>query len=93
MDVQADRMLLDSRLRSAMEVLVGTEFDSLSNGSEGITVNGKNYTITWSVGLMDLDGDSAPEPDAKQVTVSITEVPDRALTTIVVDHKDKVGKI
>ncbi len=93
LDVQADRMLLDSSLRSRMEVLIGTEFGSLSAGSEGVTVNGQNYTITWTVGNVDLDGDATPESTAKQVTVSITELPDRFLTTILVDNKDRVGKI
>ena len=93
LDVQADRMLLDSRLRSRMEVLVGTEFGSLSAGSEGVTVNGKNYTIAWTVGNVDLDGDATPESTAKQVTVAVTELPDRSLTTILVDNQGKVGKI
>ena len=93
LDMQADRMLLDSRLRSRMEVLVGTEFGSLSAGSEGVTVNGKNYTITWTVGNVDLDGDATPESTAKQVTVTVTELPDRSLTTIRVDNQGKVGKI
>jgi prepilin-type N-terminal cleavage/methylation domain-containing protein len=39
LDVQADRMILDSHLRSRMEVLVGKDFDSLSAGSESVTVN------------------------------------------------------
>ncbi len=30
LDVQADHMLLDSQLRSRMEVLIGTDFDTLS---------------------------------------------------------------
>ncbi len=93
LDVQADHMLLDSHLRSRMEVLVGTDFGTLGNGSEVVTVNGQNYTVNWSVAAMDLDGDSNPEPTAKQVTVSITELPYRSLSTILVDHQGKVGKI
>jgi len=93
LDVQADRMLLDCRLRSRMEMLVGTDFGSLVNGSEVVTVNGENYTLSWTVVNVDLDGDSTPEPNAKQVTVSITELPDRSLTTILVDHEGGVGKI
>jgi len=93
LDVQADRMLLDSSLRSRMEVLVGTEFSTLSNGWEVVTVRGQNYTITWTVANIDLDGDATPESTAKQVTVSITELPDRFLTTILVDNEGKVGKI
>jgi prepilin-type N-terminal cleavage/methylation domain-containing protein len=93
LDVQADRMLLDSTLRSRMEELVGTDFGSLSAGSEGVTVNGKNYTIAWTVGNVDLDGDLTPEPSARQVTVSVTELPDRSLTTIRVDNEGRTGKI
>jgi type II secretory pathway component PulJ len=93
LDVQADHMLLDSQLCSRMEVLVGTDFGTLGNGSEVVTVNGQNYTVNWSVAAMDLDGDSNPEPTAKQVTVSITELPDRSLSTILVDHQGRVGKI
>lgn len=93
LEVQADRMLLDCRLRSRMEVLVGTDFGSLTDSSEVVTVNGANYTISWTVVNLDLDGDLIPEPNAKQVTVSITELPDRSLTTILVDNEGGVGKI
>ncbi len=93
LDAQNDRMLLDSRLRSRMEVLVGTDFGTLSNGSEVVGINGQNYTINWTVALTDLNGDSTPEPNAKQVTVSIAGVAGRSLTTIVVDHEGKLGKI
>jgi type II secretory pathway pseudopilin PulG len=93
LNVQADRMMLDSSLRSQMEVLVGTDFGSLSAGSEVVTVRGQNYTITWTVGNVDLDEDATPEPSAMQVTVSVTELPDRSLTTILVDNDDRIGKI
>ena len=93
LNTQDDRMLLDSALRSRMEVLVGTDFAALSPGSEVVNVNGQNYTISWTVMTVDLDGDLNPEPNAKQVTVSITELPDRSLTTILVDNEGGVGKI
>jgi len=93
LDVQADRMLLDSSLRSQMEVLVGTDFGLLSAGSEVVTVRGQNYTLTWTVANIDLDGDATPENTARQVTVSVTELPDRSLTTILVDNQGKTGKI
>jgi hypothetical protein len=92
-DESIDRMLLDSRLRSRMEFLISTDFASLSNGSESVTVNGQNYTITWSVAAIDLDGDAIPESDAKQVTVVISELPERYLTVLIVDCGDKVKKI
>ena len=93
LDAQADRMLLDSRLRSAMEALVATDFSALGSSSEVVTVNGQSYTITWTVSNVDLDGDATPEPNAVQVTVSVTELPDRSLTTILVDNEGRVGKI
>ncbi len=93
LDVQADRMLLDSHLRSRMELLVSTTFGSLSNGSETLTVRGKNYTLAWTVVPVDLDGDTAPEGDAKQVTVYITQLPERSLSTILVDNHGSIGKI
>lgn len=93
LDVQADRMVLDSHLRSAMEVLVGSDFGSLSSGSEVVAVNGQNYTITRTVANVDLDGDATPEPNAVQVTVSVNGLPDRSLTTIIVDNEGRVGKV
>ena len=93
LNTQVDHILIDSRLRSRMEVLVGTDFAALSPGSEAVNVNGQNYTIAWTVVTVDLDGDLNPEPNAKQVTVSITELPDRALTTILVDNEGGIGKI
>ena len=93
LDVQADQMLLDSQLRSRMEVLIGTDFDSLADGSEIVTVRGKNYTITWSVVLADINGDSNPDSDAKQVTVSVTGLSGRSLTSILVDNLGRLGRI
>ena len=83
-------MLLDSHLRSRMEWLLSHPFDQLSAGSEVVTVNGKNYTIDWSVDLTDLDGDATPEPTAKLITVSADG---RSLTTLVVDNEGRLGKI
>ena len=93
LNVQADRMLLDSRLRSRMEALVATDFDSLSSGSEVVTVNGENFTINWNVASIDLNGDGSPEPTALQVTVSVAGLPARALTTIRVDNEGRIGKV
>lgn len=93
LDAQADRMLLDSVLRGRMEVLISTDFDSLADGSNVVSVNGKNVTVQWNVVPVDLDGDSSPEPTARQVTVSITGMPGRSLTMILVDNEGRVGKI
>ena len=91
--VQTDHMLLDSKLRSRMEYLMGTDFGALSDDLENVTINGNNYQIVWTVVLIDLDGDSTPESTAKQVTVSVTGMSGNSLTTIRVDNLDMVGKI
>ena len=93
LDDQMDRMLLDGKVRSRMEVLVGTDFKSLSNGSEVVTVNSKNYTISWIVGTVDLNGDGLSELSAKKVSVSVDGMSGHALSTILVDHENQVGKI
>lgn len=90
LEVQADRMLLDSHLRGRMEALIGLPFDQISSDTEVVTIRGQSYTITWTEEGVDLNADSVPEPNAKQITVSVF---DRSLTTIVVDHEGKVGKI
>ena len=93
LDEQAERMLLDSHLRSRMEILLATELSSLLGGSEVVDVRGRSYTITWTVSTVDLNGDATPEPDAMQVSVSVQELPERSLTSIAVDHGGRVGKI
>ena len=93
LDEQVDRMLLDSKLRSRMELLLGTSFSALSSSSEAVTVNGNNYTIDWTVATIDLDGDAIVEPTAKKVTVSVSGMADRSLVTLVVDHENIIGKI
>jgi Tfp pilus assembly protein PilE len=93
LDYQVDRILLDGKLRSRMEVLVGTDFGSLSSDFEPVTINGKDYTINWTVVSVDLNDDGTPEVSAKKVTVSVAGMSDRSLTTILVDHEKRVGKI
>ena len=93
LDAQNDRMLLDSRLRSRMEVLVGTDFVALSDDSKEVSINGQNYTIEWTIGSIDLDQDGHPESNARQVTVSVAGVSGHSLTTIIVDHEGRLGKI
>ncbi len=90
LQAQDDILPLDSHLRGRMEEILSRPFDAVSNGSEVITVNGESYTVTWTVVLADMDADSAPEPNAKQVTVSVDG---RSLSTIMVDNDGLIGKI
>ena len=93
LDYQADRILLDSKLRSRMAVLISTDFGSISSGSENVTINGNTYTIDWSVVAVDLNADTITEPSAKSITVTVSGMPDRSLTTIIVDNENQVGKL
>jgi prepilin-type N-terminal cleavage/methylation domain-containing protein len=92
-DEDAIRMPLDGYLRSRMELLAGKAFAELSDGSEIVTVKGQNYTINWSVAPVDLDGDTIPEPTAKQVNLSLAGSANHSLTIILIDHEGLVGKI
>lgn len=92
-DEEAVRMPLDGYLRSRMELLAGKAFAELSDGSEIVTVKGQNYTINWSVAPVDLDGDTIPEPTAKQVNLSLAGSANHSLTIILIDHEGLVGKI
>ena len=90
LDAQADRAVVDSFLRSRMELLISEKFDQLAGGTEIVTVGGQDYTIDWTVANVDLDGDAVAEPTAKLITVSVDN---RSLNTIVVDQGGSVGKI
>ena len=90
LEIQSDRMLIDSALRSQMEFQLGNAFADLTSGATTVTVNGQSHTVTIVVVAADLDGDAVPEPAAKQVTISIDG---RSLMTIVVDDEDRLGKI
>ena len=92
-DKDSISMPLDGFLRSRMELLVGKAFAELSDGSENVTVRGQNYTINWSVAPVDLDGDTIPEPTAKQVNLSLAGSANHSLTIILIDHEGLVGKI
>jgi prepilin-type N-terminal cleavage/methylation domain-containing protein len=93
LDAGHERMLLDSHLRSRMELLMSQSFDLVTGGSEVVTVKGQNYTINWTAPLVDLDGDSLPDADAKHVTVSVAGEPGLQLSVILVDNEGRVGKI
>ena len=89
-DARITEGLLDSAMRSRMEVLLAQKFDALSNGSEVIDVQGDSYTVSWTIGGIDLDEDTVDETDAKEITVAVA---DKSLSTIVVDLSDQVGEI
>jgi prepilin-type N-terminal cleavage/methylation domain-containing protein len=79
-----------SGLRSQMELLLSQKFSKLTSGSQAVIVGGQSYTINWTVNNIDLDGDLAPEPGAKQITVTLDS---KSLETIVSDSTGSIGKI
>jgi prepilin-type N-terminal cleavage/methylation domain-containing protein len=89
-DAATARALVDQEMRSRMEELLSERFFVTISGSDTVTVDGRDIPISWTVVNVDLDGNGDPEPAAKQITVSIDE---RSLSTIVVDHQGKVGKL
>lgn len=90
METQSVQTVLDGYLRSRMEWHISQKLDRIASGSETITVGGKSYTLQWTVSNKDLNGDLVPEPDAKEVTVTVGG---RSLSTIIVDNRGKVTKI
>jgi prepilin-type N-terminal cleavage/methylation domain-containing protein len=93
LDQQDEHMLLASQLRSQMEWLLSQPFDSISSGSQEITVKSQNHTLTWTVTTVDLNQDAKEEANAKQITVFVAGLTGYSLTTLVVDHEGKVGKL
>jgi Tfp pilus assembly protein PilE len=93
LDVNADQAMLAGKLRSRMEYLLSLPFDTVSDGTENVTVKAQNYTINWTVKLVDMDGDAVPETNAKRITVSLAGVASHTLTTLIVDHEGRVGKL
>jgi len=92
-DSQAQRMLLDSALRSRMEAFLGLNYSQLRSLSLLISVDGQTYTMDVAVTSIDLDSDTIVESDAVQLTLSIVEEPACSLTTIIVDDGGAVRKI
>ncbi len=93
LNTEEERMLLDSELRSQMERVMGMPVASITDDSKVVTVKGQTYTVSWTVTKIDLNGDATSEPNATQVTVSLAGVPGASLTTILVDHEGRLGKI
>lgn len=90
LETEENLLPLDSRLRGRMEEIISRSFDAIVDGSDSVTINGQNHTITWTVTQPDLDGDAVPESVAKRITVTTG---DRSLSTLVIDSKAAVGKI
>jgi prepilin-type N-terminal cleavage/methylation domain-containing protein len=90
LEVRVTEGQLDSVLRSQMELLLAQKFTKLTSGSQAVTVEGQSYTIKWTIANIDLDGDLAPEPGAKQITVTLDN---KSLVTIVSDSAGSIGKI
>ena len=93
LDERLNRMLLDGQLRSRMEWLLSEPFDDVTSGTTDVTVNGHGYTMAWTVALADLDGDSTPESDAKQITVALSGVSGYALTSIICNSRGRVRRL
>lgn len=87
---QSDRSALDSVLRSQMEILISEKFDSVVGGTTTTTVSGIVYNVDWTVGGIDLNGDTVDEPNAKILTVTLDG---RSLSTLVIDHGGRVSKL
>ena len=92
-EYQIERMYLDSRMQSRMEILLSTAFQSLEDGSENVTLDGKVYTLTWNIGPVDLNGDGINETSAKNVTVTVSGMAGLSVSTIITDHENRIGKI
>jgi len=90
LEVQGERAMLDSALRSRMELLLSQEVDQLVGGADTAVVNGVNYAVTWVVAGVDLDGDTVDEVGVKSITVTLG---DASLTTMAVDHNGLVEKL
>jgi|GEM_PF-3606924 len=65
-----------------MDELIGTSFADLQSGSDSVAVQGETVSRQWSVSLYDVDGDSAPDSDAKRVVVDVGGV---QISTLLVD--------
>lgn len=87
---QSSRQRLDSEMRSRMELLLAQPPATLTNGSSVVAVDGTNYTVSWQIQTIDLDGDTVAEPSARQVTVTAEG---RSLVVILADPMGQVSKI
>ena len=82
--------VLDSHLRGRMELLLSTPFDQLTSGADTVSADGQTYPISWTVDVVDLDGDGLVEGDIKRLAVTVQG---RTLSTLVVHHEGRLGKL
>ena len=87
---QDTRVMFDSTLNSRMQWLCSMKFDQLTSGSDTVTLEGQSYTISWTVAYINMNETAIPEPDAKQITVTLDDL---SLTTIAVDTEGMIGKL
>ncbi len=90
LDAQLDDYLSASAIRSRMELLLSTDFDSLADGSIVVTLPNRNVTMSWTILPLDLDSDWIPEPDVRHIKITLD---DKTLSTIVTAHNGDVEKI
>lgn len=65
-----------------MDELIAMDFADLQNGSDNVTIQGETVPRQWSVSLYDVDSDTASDPDAKRVVVTVGKI---ELSTLVID--------
>lgn len=86
---RSDELRLQSALRSEMEEAVSMTVGDLADQTRLLDIGGYVYTCQWSIATVDLDGDSVPETNAVQITISAA---DRSLDLLRVDHNGRLGK-
>lgn len=90
LDVHLEKMLIDSRLRSEMEIALAKDFDQVSSTEYAVDIDGKSCTVSLTAEFVDLDKDGSVESDAKKVTLKLEG---RTLSTLIVTHNGAVSKI
>ena len=90
----SQELLLQSSLRSEMEVEMSKDFFQLKNKTNLVSIARQGVTNVYeavcSVAPADLDGDGTPETNAKLVTLALEG---QTLTVLIADHEGKVGKL
>ncbi|MFH1999397.1 MAG: prepilin-type N-terminal cleavage/methylation domain-containing protein [Planctomycetota bacterium] len=90
LDVYTEQRLIESKLRSEMEVVLSKDFAQVASSTYTVTLCGSSYSVELTAELVDLNGDGTPEPNAKQVSLTLEG---RTLSTLIVDHDGAVSKI